>query len=179
MDAHADPRPLTGEPIALDLVNTRWRGADGPHDLLATLEGVATWLAGVGLGDRARADAATRDALLAARDALAGVLAAPGDPAAAAALDAVLARGRVRRSLTAAGPEDRVEVDPADLAAWTAADGYLDLLRRDPARIRRCAHPDCVLHFYDTSKNGTRRWCSMAGCGNRAKAARHYARQTR
>jgi predicted RNA-binding Zn ribbon-like protein len=33
-----------------------------------------------------------------------------------------------------------------------------------------------VLHFFDVSKNGTRRWCSMSGCGNRAKARRHYAR---
>jgi predicted RNA-binding Zn ribbon-like protein len=34
-----------------------------------------------------------------------------------------------------------------------------------------------VLFFYDTSKNGTRRWHSMATCGNRTKAARHYARK--
>jgi predicted RNA-binding Zn ribbon-like protein len=33
-----------------------------------------------------------------------------------------------------------------------------------------------LLHFYDTTKSGTRRWCSMAVCGNRAKAARHYER---
>ncbi|WP_244166242.1 CGNR zinc finger domain-containing protein [Micromonospora saelicesensis] len=31
--------------------------------------------------------------------------------------------------------------------------------------------------FYDTSRNGTRRWCSMDGCGARAKAARHCQRQ--
>jgi predicted RNA-binding Zn ribbon-like protein len=45
-----------------------------------------------------------------------------------------------------------------------------------PDRIRVCAHEACVLHFFDTSRNGTRRWCSMAACGNRAKAFRHYAR---
>jgi predicted RNA-binding Zn ribbon-like protein len=33
-----------------------------------------------------------------------------------------------------------------------------------------------VLWFYDTTRNGTRRWCSMAICGNRAKAHRHYDR---
>jgi predicted RNA-binding Zn ribbon-like protein len=32
------------------------------------------------------------------------------------------------------------------------------------------------LYFYDTSPKRSRRWCSMATCGNRAKAARHYAR---
>jgi len=100
------------------------------------------------------------------------------EPSDSATLNAVLARGRVRRVLTPAGPQERVEVDdPAHLPAWTAANGYLDLLGREPARIRRCASPDCVLHFYDTSRNGTRRWCSMAGCGNRAKAARHAARR--
>jgi predicted RNA-binding Zn ribbon-like protein len=34
----------------------------------------------------------------------------------------------------------------------------------------------CVLHFFDTSRNGTRRWRSMAACGNRAEASRHYGR---
>ncbi len=66
--------------------------------------------------------------------------------------------------------------DPADLISWLAADDYLRLLEQDPTRIRACAHPDCVLHFYDISRKANRRWCSMAGCGNRAKAARHYAR---
>ena len=36
--------------------------------------------------------------------------------------------------------------------------------------------PACVLWFYDTTRNGTRRWCFMAICGNRAKAHRHYDR---
>jgi predicted RNA-binding Zn ribbon-like protein len=30
--------------------------------------------------------------------------------------------------------------------------------------------------FVDESKNGTRRWCDMTACGNRAKARRHYLR---
>jgi predicted RNA-binding Zn ribbon-like protein len=37
--------------------------------------------------------------------------------------------------------------------------------------IRRCANEECTHYFYDASKNGTRRWCSMAGCGNREKVA--------
>jgi predicted RNA-binding Zn ribbon-like protein len=66
--------------------------------------------------------------------------------------------------------------DPAHLPGWLAAVNYAELVGATPDRIRRCAHPDCVLHFLDTSARGTRRWCSMAVCGNRAKAARHYAR---
>lgn len=40
-------------------------------------------------------------------------------------------------------------------------------------RVRRCADPRCQRVFYDNTKNGRRRWCDMATCGNRAKAARH------
>ncbi|MYV67193.1 hypothetical protein GT043_14890, partial [Streptomyces sp. SID2131] len=85
--------------------------------------------------------------------------------------------GRIRATLTAEGPGEEAEfADPAWGPAWTAARDYLDLLRTAPDRIRACAHEACILHFFDTSRNGTRRWCSMAVCGNRAKASRHYAR---
>ncbi len=59
--------------------------------------------------------------------------------------------------------------------AWRAAASYLDLVATAPRGIRRCESPSCVLHFFDPT--GRRRWCSMAGCGNRAKARRHHARR--
>ncbi|WP_407692931.1 CGNR zinc finger domain-containing protein [Pyxidicoccus xibeiensis] len=31
----------------------------------------------------------------------------------------------------------------------------------DPRQARRCDHPDCILLFLDTTKNRTRRWCSL------------------
>ncbi|QFZ21499.1 CGNR zinc finger domain-containing protein [Saccharothrix syringae] len=168
----ADPRPLTGEPLSLDLLNTRWI-TDGPHDLLETVDGLATWLTGAGLADRCPADEATLAAVRHARDALAAAVVSPD----ASALNAVLDRGRVRLALVDGAPVERVEVDdPAWLPGWLAARDYLDLLGRAPDRIRPCANPACVLHFFDVSKNGSRRWCSMAGCGNRSKANRHYAR---
>jgi len=51
----------------------------------------------------------------------------------------------------------------------------VDLLESGLAnRLKRCpGSGDCGWIFMDTSKNGTRRWCSMAGCGNRVKARRH------
>ncbi|MER5770809.1 CGNR zinc finger domain-containing protein [Streptomyces sp. NPDC001985] len=180
----ADPRPLTGEPLAIDLLNTRWIDATGPHDLLDSLEGLTIWLAGDAAGEALRdhripADEHTLRYLLEARTALETLITAtPPYPAeAVAALNAVLAHGAVRHTLGPEGPEIGVELDePSWRPAWTAADNYLGLLADRPARIRPCANPQCVLHFYDVSKNGTRRWCSMAGCGNRAKALRHYAR---
>ena len=64
---------------------------------------------------------------------------------------------------------------PEDLfapLAQSAASLFADLDRK---RVRKC--PTCVLHFYDTSKKGTRRWCSMQLCGNRLKVAAYAARR--
>lgn len=44
--------------------------------------------------------------------------------------------------------------------------------------VRQCEHPDCVLWFYDRTKSHRRRWCSMALCGNRHKAA-EFRKRTR
>lgn len=46
--------------------------------------------------------------------------------------------------------------------------------RRD--RFRICDNAECRWAFYDRSRPGSRRWCEMASCGNRMKAARHRAR---
>lgn len=168
-----DPRPHLGEPLALDLLNTRWI-EHGPQDLLTDVTGLRIWLASAGLTDRATADEATLNAVLAARTAIYDVVV----HASPAGLNDVLDHGRVRRALTPSGPADLVDVpEPAWLPGWLAADNLLELVRTAPDRIRQCAHPQCVLFFYDTSKNGTRRWHSMATCGNRTKAARHYARK--
>lgn len=170
----ADPRPLTGEPLSLDLLNTRWMREGAVQDLLTDTDGLAVWLAANRLD--ADADAATLRHVLQARDALASVV--DGSLAeGAAAVDAVLAHGRIRATLSAEGPGELPEFrDDSWGPAWLAARNYLELLATAPDRIRRCAHGACILHFFDTSRNGTRRWCSMAACGNRAKASRHYAR---
>ena len=47
------------------------------------------------------------------------------------------------------------------------------LILAELPRVRRCADPRCQRVFFDNTKNGRRRWCDMATCGNRAKAARH------
>ena len=73
------------------------------------------------------------------------------------------------------------ESGPADLDAmlWPVARSAADLLTGDGSigRVRECASDTCGWLFVDTSKNGSRRWCDMADCGNRAKARRHYRRQ--
>ncbi|WP_054814182.1 CGNR zinc finger domain-containing protein [Nocardia arizonensis] len=165
-----DPRPHLGEPLALDLLNTRWIEGE-PRDLLTDTDGLAIWLATAGID--APADQRTLEALVAARSAILDTVRHANH----AALNDVLAHGRIRRTLTDSGPLDTPDVaDPTRLPAWLAANNLLDLLARAPERIKQCAHPHCILFFLDTSKNGTRRWHSMATCGNRTKAARHYAK---
>jgi len=172
-----DPRPLTGEPVSLDLLNTRWMHDGARQDLLTGAEGLRIWLASNGLDRRSPADAAALEHVLLAREALTSAVDSPGDTAGIERVDAVLGHGRIRATLTAEGPGEEAEFeDPSWAAAWTAAHDYLNLLRAAPDRIRSCAHEACILHFFDTSRNGTRRWCSMAACGNRAKASRHYAK---
>src|SRR5712691_13516013 len=47
----------------------------------------------------------------------------------------------------------------------------------EPRRLRKCANPACRLMFYDGSKAGRRRWCSMRTCGGQAKARTFYRRR--
>lgn len=48
-----------------------------------------------------------------------------------------------------------------------------------PGRLRPCANPECRRFLIDHSKPNSARWCSMAICGNRMKARRHYQRRRR
>lgn len=173
-----DPRPLVGEPLPLDLLNTRWSDDAGDHDLFELPGGLAIWLKSAGLSvDSADSDDAL-EALSATREALLALVqpdvVEPGQ--ARELLNDTLRRGRVLNLLGPNGPERVVETDtPGWRPAWLAANGYLDLLV-NPSRIRKCANPACPLRFYDVSKSGARRWCSMSACGNRSKARSHYAR---
>jgi predicted RNA-binding Zn ribbon-like protein len=61
---------------------------------------------------------------------------------------------------------------------WEVAKSSIQTLTTDDLhRIKECPGAnDCGSIFYDTSRNGTRRWCSMEGCGSRVKMRRQYAR---
>ena len=98
------------------------------------------------------------------------------------ALNDALADAPSRTSVARSGDSFgwRLEIDTPSanilLAAvlWSAGDLIVGSNR---ARIRHCANDRCLWLFIDDSKNQSRRWCSMAACGNRAKAHRHYLRQ--
>jgi len=60
---------------------------------------------------------------------------------------------------------------------WPVVRSVAELLTSDDLRrIGQCSSDNCPWLFYDTSKNHSRRWCSMKMCGNVAKARRHYTR---
>ncbi len=52
----------------------------------------------------------------------------------------------------------------------------LELARDWSGRVRECAAPACPVIYLDTSRNRSRRWCSMERCGARAKATAYYQR---
>ena len=64
---------------------------------------------------------------------------------------------------------------PEDLLAPLADSAATLFAEVSHDRVRKCG--ECVLHFHDTSKKGTRRWCSMQLCGNRLKVAAYAARR--
>jgi predicted RNA-binding Zn ribbon-like protein len=104
----------------------------------------------------------------------------PADPAALAEVNRAL-QARERIELVPAA--DGVSVghshvgDPIDDALARLAEPLVDEIRAGHAdRVRICANDTCRWIFYDESRAGRRRWCDMASCGNRAKAARHRAR---
>lgn len=65
-----------------------------------------------------------------------------------------------------------------DQMIWYVIRDTADLLTGDSLnRIGQCTNvTGCGWLFLDTSRNRSRRWCSMETCGNRAKAMRHYQR---
>jgi predicted RNA-binding Zn ribbon-like protein len=100
--------------------------------------------------------------------------------AALSELNRLLSEHPMRARLTASRKQYWVEfwfpIDrPEDLYAPLAQSAADLLANADRRRVRKCGH--CVLHFYDTSKKGTRHWCSMQLCGNRLKVAAYAARR--
>jgi predicted RNA-binding Zn ribbon-like protein len=95
-------------------------------------------------------------------------------------LNHLMAKHPMLTRLKASGSTSAAELwfdprQPEDLfapLAHSAATLFADV---DRNRVRKCGQ--CVLHFYDTSKKGTRRWCSMQLCGNRLKVAAYATRR--
>ncbi|MFN6120569.1 MAG: CGNR zinc finger domain-containing protein [Actinomycetes bacterium] len=176
-----DQRPATGSPLALDLLNTRWRHEGDEFDLLLDDDALVSFNRRHGVDVDSRDIIATRTALVRTREVIEHLFDDQRPDGSvdhvAPELDALLAGAVVTLTSTTDGPRLTIASPERsrDLAVQ-ALISAVDLASEQPRRVRRCDHEHCVLWFLDTSKSGRRRWCSMDRCGNRAKARRHYER---
>jgi predicted RNA-binding Zn ribbon-like protein len=171
-----------------DFLNTSELENGFPVDRLETPDHAVRWFAERGLVHTEHLQVSERDLrrIRTVRDALREVAdaVAEGRAPGAAALERVN-RAMRARSVTelVAGPDGvgvghRHVGDAIDDALARVADPFVhELSAGHPDRVRICANDRCRWVFYDESRAGRRRWCDMATCGNRAKAARHRARQ--
>ncbi len=181
---------LGGRP-ALDLVNTRRERWRRDVECLLSAADVAAWLQRAGLLPAGAPDppAAVLEQARELREAIdAGVRAAVAgeapDPVAVAVIDEWLAfaGGRPALVLGRGGLpvlSERAEADSPRRALGMVALDAAEMLGRpaERERVRICASETCSARFYDRSPAGRRRWCSMATCGNAAKARRHRERR--
>ena len=191
---------MLGGLLCLDFANTvEWRLGDRPEDLLASYADLVAWSRHVGIlsDSQARrllkesgrspapAGAAFRRAI-ALREVVYRIFSriAQGESPARADL------GHLNSTLSCSLPHMRL-VSTQDAFQWGWEESTLCLERPlwhiaysaavllttgDLSRVGQCSDERCGWLYFDRSKNGSRRWCSMEDCGNRAKARRHYKR---
>jgi len=160
---------VTDEGFLLAVLNSTPVIDGVPADELADAARARAWLTGFGgLGTETE-----RRNVVELRQALQAVVRGQQSPdALTPALHGVtstpaMAGGRIAWTLTV--PPER-ELAVRAVLAWDA------LADRSPGRLRACANDECRLFLIDHSKANAARWCSMAVCGNRMKARRHYQR---
>jgi len=188
---------FVGNDLALDFLNTRPVQNGEAMELLSDFGALIRWFQAAGLlssremanlqrqwGESATARR-TLEAMREFREKLRDEILAWEDDAdvhrtTVAELNRLLAAHPMLSKLQATGNAPSIELwfeprQPEDLFAPLAHSAAKLLAEADRNRVRKCGQ--CVLHFYDTSKKGTRRWCSMQLCGNRLKVAAYAARQ--
>ncbi len=188
---------FVGNQLTLDFLNTRPVQNDEPMELLPDFSALLRWFQAADLlsardvanlqqkwGKSARAQR-TVEAVRELREKLRKeILAWEGGGAVHRStvdeLNRLMADHPMRTKLKTSGSASATELwfeprQPEDLLAPLAHSTATLFANVDRSRVRKC--DQCVLHFHDTSKKGTRRWCSMQLCGNRLKVAAYAARQ--
>lgn len=164
--------------LALDFAYTGpMRGASGER--LDSDGALAAWLGERfdAVGDDARlADALMlRDAI--ARLAIAAEASTTGEPGDVDVINLFAAMPDVPPSLSGGSRQAGRTHAAGRQTLSTLAREAVDLLGGAASgRLRRCDADDCRMLYLDTSRGGTRRWCSMQRCGNRAKVRAHRRR---
>jgi predicted RNA-binding Zn ribbon-like protein len=181
MDTPALPGDLQ---LVVDLVNSR--DIDHNTEEFAEVAGLRAWLVAHDLATPAEAErvsAADLPRVCDFREAVRGLLRGnhgdPIDPWALTLLDAEAMRPALAVRFAADGGARLIPVGEGIdrlvarvLAAIAAAD-----VEGAWRRLKVCADDTCAWAYYDGSRNGSRAWCSMKSCGNRAKARRLRTRR--
>ena len=187
-----------GNQLALDLLNTRPVQSGEPMELLADFTAVLRWFQAADLLSSREArrlqqqwgQSVEARRVLAEARALRGALRKEilawedGDAihhSTVTELNRLMAKHPMHIRLRGNGKGPSMELyfspqQPEDLLAPLAHSAAMLFTSVDRARVRKC--DQCVLHFFDISKKGTRRWCSMQLCEDRLKVAA-YARRKR
>lgn len=189
MNTNLEPL-LIADHLALDFLNTVF-GKANPIELLNSDLQVGQWMikAGIAVEGMFHPLLATKGELL--RDALELratayeliIAAKSGKQIEMEKLNRFLARGssycQVERDEKQRWIlKTRQRISSAQDLLIPIAEAIADLLvNADFSLVRKCENPDCTLWFYDRTKSHQRRWCDMAICGNRMKAAAFRARQ--
>ena len=173
-----------GGRLALDFTaSLAGRRRDTPRDLLAEPRDLARWLVAAGLTARAPDLTPTKlDHARELREAIYRLATCSIHRRPLAAPD----RAIVNR--WAALPAPAPQLTPGGNLAWIGdgIDAMLTTIARDAVdlfggpkvdRLRACAGDGCALVFFDSSRAGHRRWCSMTGCGNKAKVSEFRRRE--
>lgn len=158
----------TDEAFLLDLLNSTPVIEGTAQDLLAGTS-AETWLRHRG-GSGSDVE---REQTVAARNLLQEVV---RGRAAVASLAPLLDGARSIPTIDGDGVTWTIQNRPASSLAVRAVLAWDEVRRASPGRLRPCANPDCALFLLDRSKANQAHWCSMAVCGNRLKARRHYER---
>lgn len=180
--------PIGGD-LCLDLANTvSWRETAAPVERLEDPACLAEWTRMVGLEAVAPATPgeaelqAVRTLREATREAIGAAVRHQPPPASAVdELNRCLALAPPPRLAVVGGRLVRADARGGGIEALLArlAHSAADLLGDAGrlARVRICEGEGCGWLFVDDSRGARRRWCSMADCGNRAKARAHYRRK--
>ena len=185
---------LFGGVPCLDFANTvDGRATTDPEELLLSYADVCAWSAYAGLIDSGTATRLSRrggaDDLRTAvvlREAVFEVFAAAGRGRAAPAASLARVQAFYAEAMAQArlgpgeqGYEWRFTGNDPGRAWWPIAVSAVQLLTNGPLdRVKVCAaEAGCLGLFLDTSKNHSRRWCTMAGCGVDAKVQRQATRR--
>jgi predicted RNA-binding Zn ribbon-like protein len=177
---------VPGEPAVVRFMNTVWADRHGTHDALQSEIDLPTVLRSLDLeisGDVSVTDVRRARDL---RDALRRLAAAVTEDRRTNALNdwtLPAATRQVNSLLGQLAPSRLVQTDAGwqlRLMSSTAGHALADLAMRGASLVaapehplRACYAPGCVLYF--VQQHARREWCSRE-CGNRVRAARHYAR---